>query len=60
MWPEVRPYEHLLDALEPGNLMPLSWKAAQGFRSRMEKSKLRFDEAFRLAIKEHEEVRRPQ
>jgi DNA (cytosine-5)-methyltransferase 1 len=60
MWPEVRPYEHLLDALEPGNLTPLSWKAAQGFRSRMEKSKLRFDEAFRLAIKEHEELRRPQ
>lgn len=59
MWPEVRPYEHLLDALEPDTLTSLSWKAAQGFRSRMEKSKLRFDEAFRLAIKEHEEVMRP-
>ena len=59
MWPEVRPYEHLLDALEPGGLTPLSWKAARGFRSRMEKSKLRFDEAFRVAIKEHEEAMRP-
>jgi DNA (cytosine-5)-methyltransferase 1 len=60
MWPEVRPYEHLLDALELDHLTPLSWKAAQGFRSRMEKSKLRFDEAFKLAIKEHEEVMRPR
>jgi DNA (cytosine-5)-methyltransferase 1 len=60
MWPEVRPYEHLLDALELDHLKPLSWKAAQGFRSRMEKSKLRFDEAFKLAIKEHEEVMRSQ
>jgi len=59
MWPEVRPYEHLLDALEPDGLTPLSWKAARGFRSRMEKSKLRFDEAFRVAIKEHEEAMRP-
>jgi hypothetical protein len=39
-------------------LTPLSWKAVQGFRSRMEQSNLRFDEAFRLAIKEHEEVMR--
>jgi DNA (cytosine-5)-methyltransferase 1 len=60
MWPEVRPYEHLLDALELDHLTPLSWKAAQGFRSRMERSKLRFDEAFQLAIKEHEEVTRPR
>ena len=58
MWPEVRPYEHLLDALELEHLTPLSWKAAQGFRSRMERSRLRFDEAFKLAIKEHEEVMR--
>jgi DNA (cytosine-5)-methyltransferase 1 len=60
MWPEVRPYEHLLDALELDHLTPLSWKATRGFRSRMEKSKLRFDEDFELAIKEHEEVMRPR
>ena len=60
MWPEVQPYEHLLDALELDHLAPLSWKATQGFRSRMERSKLRFDEAFKLAIKEHEEVMRSQ
>jgi DNA (cytosine-5)-methyltransferase 1 len=58
MWPEVEPYEHLLDSLELEHLTPLSWKAANGFRSRMERSKLRFDEAFKLAIKEHEEVMR--
>ena len=58
MWPEVRPYEHLLDALDLEHLTPLSWKAAQGFRSRMERSSLRFDEGFKLAIKEHEEAMR--
>lgn len=56
MWPEVRKYEHLLDALDLDQVTPLSWKAVQGFRSRMEQSRLRFDEGFRLAIKEHEEV----
>jgi DNA (cytosine-5)-methyltransferase 1 len=58
MWPEVRPYEHLLETLELKELTPLSWKAAHGFRTRMERSKLRFDEAFKLAIKEHEDVMR--
>jgi DNA (cytosine-5)-methyltransferase 1 len=58
MWPAVQPYQHLLDSLELDQLTPLSWKATQGFRSRMEHSKLRFDEAFKLAIKEHEEVMR--
>lgn len=58
MWPEVQPYEHLLDALDSEHFTPLSWKAANGFRARMERSKLRFDEAFKLAIKEHEEVMR--
>jgi DNA (cytosine-5)-methyltransferase 1 len=58
MWPAANTYEHLLDALDLDQLTPLSWKAVQGFRSRMEQSNLRFDEAFRLAIKEHEEVMR--
>jgi DNA (cytosine-5)-methyltransferase 1 len=58
MWPEVQPYEHLLDALDSDHLTPLSWKATNGFRSRMERSTLRFDEGFKLAIKEHEEVMR--
>jgi DNA (cytosine-5)-methyltransferase 1 len=60
MWPQVQSYEHLLDALDLDCLTPLSWKAAQGFRIRMERSRLRFDEAFKLAIKEHEEVMRPR
>jgi len=58
MWPEAHKYEHLLDALTLEQLTPLSLKAVKGFRSRMEQSNLRFDEAFRLAIKEHEEVMR--
>jgi DNA (cytosine-5)-methyltransferase 1 len=58
MWPEAQRYEHLLDALDLGHLAPLSRKAIEGFRSRMEQSSLRFDEAFRLAIKEHAEVMR--
>jgi DNA (cytosine-5)-methyltransferase 1 len=60
MWPERRPYEHLLDTLDPALLTPLSWKAVQGFHGRMEQGNLRFDEAFKLAIKEHEEAMRPR
>jgi DNA (cytosine-5)-methyltransferase 1 len=60
MWPEAQPYEHLLDALDLDQVTPLSWRAVEGFRGRMEQSRLRFDEAFRLAIKEHAEVMRPR
>jgi hypothetical protein len=60
MWPEAQPYDHLLDALDLDQVTPLSWRAVEGFRGRMEQSSLRFDEAFRLAIKEHAEVMRPR
>jgi DNA (cytosine-5)-methyltransferase 1 len=56
MWPERRTYQHLLDVVDSDHLARLSGKAAAGFYSRMERSRLRFDEAFRLAVKKHVEV----
>jgi DNA (cytosine-5)-methyltransferase 1 len=58
MWPQRHPYQHLLDTVNRDQLTPLSAKAAAGFHSRMEKSRLRFDEGFRLAMKKHVEVTR--
>jgi DNA (cytosine-5)-methyltransferase 1 len=58
MWPQRNPYEHLLDMLDHDQLVPLSHKAAAGFYSRTERSSLRFDEGFRLAMKKHVEVTR--
>ena len=52
-WPERLPYQHLLDVVEPDGLTPLSRRAVEGFHGRMERSFLRFDERFRLAVKEH-------
>lgn len=56
MWPTRWPYHHLLETVNRGGLTPLSRKAAAGFAGRMERSTLRFDEAFRLAIKQHVEA----
>jgi DNA (cytosine-5)-methyltransferase 1 len=56
MWPARWPYRHLLEAVSQAELTPLSRKAAAGFATRMERSTLRFDEAFRLAIKQHVEA----
>jgi DNA (cytosine-5)-methyltransferase 1 len=53
MWPERQPYRHLLDLVDRAGLTPLSRRAAEGFHGRMERSSLRFDERFRLAVKEH-------
>jgi DNA (cytosine-5)-methyltransferase 1 len=53
MWPEQQPYQHLLDLADPDSLTPLSRRAVDGFHRRMERSTLRFDERFRLAVKEH-------
>jgi DNA (cytosine-5)-methyltransferase 1 len=58
MWPQHRPYQHLLDTVNLDHLVPLSRKAAEGFHARMEKSSLRFDEGFRLAIKKHVQAMR--
>jgi DNA (cytosine-5)-methyltransferase 1 len=54
MWPVRRERPHLSEFLE-FPLAPLSLRAAQGFRSRMEVSSLRFDEQFRRAVEEHAE-----
>lgn len=52
MWPVREPYRHLRDILiEPGK--PLSLRATTGFHSRAERSSLRFDPEFLVAVKEH-------
>lgn len=56
MWPVRAPYQHLLDTVDQNGLTPLSRRASAGFAGRMERSTLRFDEGFRLAIKKHVEV----
>jgi DNA (cytosine-5)-methyltransferase 1 len=56
MWPQQRPYSHLLELVDREQLTPLSRRAIEGFSSRMGKSSLRFDEAFRIAIKDHVEA----
>lgn len=58
MWPVRFPYRHLLDTIDRGTLTPLSRKASAGFAGRMERSALRFDEGFRLAVKQHVEAMR--
>lgn len=60
MWPERRPYRHLLDLLDGDTLQPLSKRAIDGFLGRLERSSLRFDERFRLAVKEHAAVAAPR
>ena len=56
LWPVRMPYRHLLDTVDRDALTPLSRRAAAGFAGRMERSTLRFDEAFRVAIKQHVEA----
>jgi DNA (cytosine-5)-methyltransferase 1 len=58
MWPQRHAYQHLLESVVPDQLTPLSRRAVEGFHSRMERSGLRFDEGFRLAIKKHVEAMR--
>jgi DNA (cytosine-5)-methyltransferase 1 len=60
MWPQRNPYRHLLDMVDREQLAPLSHKAAAGFYSRTERSTLRFDEGFRLAMKKHVEITAPR
>lgn len=55
MWPEQQPYRHLRDLVDPAGLTPLSLRAATGFLSRAQRSTLRFDEDFLLAVKRHVE-----
>lgn len=56
MWPEQCTYKHLLEVVDLKEATPLSRRATEGFHSRMERSGLRFDEGFKLAVKQHLEV----
>jgi DNA (cytosine-5)-methyltransferase 1 len=53
MWPVVQPYTHLLDLIDPNTAVPLSARATAGFLSRTERSSLRFESDFLVALKDH-------
>jgi DNA (cytosine-5)-methyltransferase 1 len=53
MWPVRLPYQHLLSTVAHEAARPLSHRAAAGFYSRMQRAKLRFDEAFAADVAEH-------
>ncbi|MFE7360732.1 MULTISPECIES: DNA cytosine methyltransferase [Streptomyces] len=59
MWPQHRPYKHLMDLVDPGGLTPLSHRAAAGFYSRTKKAKLKFDGDFLVDMKQHVECMDP-
>lgn len=59
MWPERRPYTHLLTLLDRQHLTPLSYRAAAGFLERTQRAKLRFDPDFILAVKNHVSAMEP-
>lgn len=60
MWPQHRPYTHLMDLVERNGLTPLSHRAAAGFYSRTQKAKLKFDEDFLVDMKQHVEWMDPE
>jgi DNA (cytosine-5)-methyltransferase 1 len=53
MWPRRAVYTHLLELVEPSVATPLSARGTAGFLSRTERSTLRFDPEFLVALKEH-------
>jgi DNA (cytosine-5)-methyltransferase 1 len=53
MWPIAAPYRHLLDVVDADGTVPLSARATAGFLSRTERSGLRFEPEFLVALKEH-------
>jgi DNA (cytosine-5)-methyltransferase 1 len=53
MWPVLVPYRHLLGTIAVESARPLSYRAAAGFYSRMQRSSLRFEEDFRADVAEH-------
>jgi DNA (cytosine-5)-methyltransferase 1 len=53
LWPEQRPYMHLLDLVDAQRAAPLSLRATTGFHDRLMKSRLRYPEAFAMALKSH-------
>jgi DNA (cytosine-5)-methyltransferase 1 len=54
-WPEVARQQHLATFLTRA-VKPLSRKATSGFLSRLERSTLRYEEAFRLDLRHHIEM----
>ena len=60
MWPVREPYVHLLDVIDLERAVPLSPRATAGFVSRAERSTLRFDPDFLVALKEHLRFRTAQ
>jgi DNA (cytosine-5)-methyltransferase 1 len=52
LWPERRPYTHLIDLMAEDH-SPLSYRAAAGFSDRLDRGNLRVPEQFRLDLKEH-------
>lgn len=59
MWPEQRPYTHLLALLDREQLTPLSYRATAGFLERTQRAKLRFDPDFIVAVKNHADAMDP-
>ncbi|MBV2152960.1 DNA cytosine methyltransferase [Kitasatospora sp. SUK 42] len=59
LWPERHPYQHLLDVVAADGVSPLSYRATTGFYNRLLKSRLRYDEAFAIALKSHSEHMAP-
>ncbi|WP_372342330.1 DNA cytosine methyltransferase [Streptomyces sp. KL109B] len=53
LWPEQHPYRHLSDLVELDLAKPLSLRATTGFHDRLMRSRLRYQEAFALALKTH-------
>ena len=59
MWPEFNEYRHLLDVVDRRRAVPLSLRATEGFFGRLQRSTLRVDEDFRLALKQHIQAMQP-
>jgi hypothetical protein len=57
LWPERKPYKHLVDVLGD-DWRPLSHRAAAGFLDRLDRGRLRVPEQFRLDMKAHVELTR--
>lgn len=55
-WPCREPYAHLAETVDLGQAPRLSHRGAAGFLNRMSRSRLRFLEEFRIAVKEHVEA----
>jgi DNA (cytosine-5)-methyltransferase 1 len=55
-WPVLKPYRHLTDLVKVDAATPLSHRATTGFLSRVDRSKLKFDEAFVQDLRDHRQV----